>query len=235
MATPTPSTPMPSTPMPGSPAFATGLRTPAAAAVAGLIFSVVLISVLVLLHTSVPAGSGSAEWLQDPGRRAAVSTAVALIPFAGISFLWFIGVVRSRLGALEDRLFATVFLGSGLVFVGLLFTSSAFLATGLVLFDRGVVPQADTMVALQVLTRQLMGAFGARMAAVFTISVASVAMRTGVLPRWLVAFGYVVGLALLATPPLTRWAQLAFPTWVLVVSVHLLVASRRERTSGQGS
>lgn len=33
---------------------------------------------------------------------------------AGIAFLWFIGVIRDRSGAHEDRFFATVFLGSGL-------------------------------------------------------------------------------------------------------------------------
>ena len=41
-----------------------------------------------------------------------------LIPFAGIAFLWFIGVLRDRLGEQEDRFFATVFFGSGLLFLG---------------------------------------------------------------------------------------------------------------------
>jgi len=41
---------------------------------------------------------------------------LSLVPFAGIAFLWFIGVVREQLGAVEDRLFSTVFMGSGLLF-----------------------------------------------------------------------------------------------------------------------
>jgi len=45
------------------------------------------------------------------------------LPFAGIAFLWFIGVLRDRLGELEDRFFATVFLGSGLLFLAMLFAS----------------------------------------------------------------------------------------------------------------
>ena len=53
-------------------------------------------------------------------------TAVSLIPFAGIAFLWFIGVIRTRLGDREDKLFATVFLGSRLLFVALLFLAGAF-------------------------------------------------------------------------------------------------------------
>src|SRR6201995_3944522 len=102
------------------------LRTPRGAAVAGIIFSVLLITALTLLRISAPAhpGAGS-QWLTDSGRRAAVAVALNLIPFAGIAFLWFIGVLRDRIGDREDRLFATVFLGSGLLFVGMLFVAAA--------------------------------------------------------------------------------------------------------------
>lgn len=210
-------------------AFAKELRTPTAAAVAGLVFSGILIAVLVLLHTSVPSGQAVVDWVNDPSRRRAVRIATSLIPFAGISFLWFIGVIRTRIGAREDKLFATVFLGSGLLFVGLLFTSSAFLGTVLVLFDRGMPVGAESMISLQILTRELMGTFGARMAAVFTISVSSVGMRTRVIPRWLVLVGFIAGLALLLSPPLSRWAQLVFPGWVTLISLHILVAGRGDR------
>jgi hypothetical protein len=204
------------------------LRAPTAAGIAGVIFAGILLAVLVLMHSSVPAGAGSATWLEDSGRRRAVQSAVALIPFAGISFLWFIGVIRSRLGAHEDKLFATVFLGSGLLFVGLLFTTASFLGTGLILYDRGVDVSADTMLTLQVLARQLMGVFGARMAAVFALSVSSVGLRMGLVPRWLVVVGYATAVVLLLSPPLTRWTQLAFPVWVLLLSVHFLLTGRRE-------
>jgi hypothetical protein len=39
-----------------------------------------------------------------------VAIGLNLIPFAGIAFLWFIGVIRDRIGAHEDRFFATVLL-----------------------------------------------------------------------------------------------------------------------------
>ena len=58
--------------------------------------------------------------------------ALNLLPFAGIAFLWFIGVVRDRIGQGEDRFFATVFLGSGLLFIAMLFVTGA-VAGGLVL------------------------------------------------------------------------------------------------------
>lgn len=203
------------------------LRTPTAAAIAGILFAVILSSVLVLVHLSVPRDVANADWADDEGRRRAVQVAVSLIPFAGISFLWFIGVIRTRLGPREDKLFATVFLGSGVLFVGLLFTACSFLASLLVLHGQGMAVREDTLVALQVLTRQLMGAFGARMAAVFTIAVSSVGMRTGILPRWLIVVGYAAGITLLLSPPLSAWSQLVFPTWVLLLSVTILVTSRR--------
>ena len=220
---------------PGHVTFRDELRTPAAAAVAGMVFAGILIAVLLLMHSAGTATSAAPEWATDPDRRRAVSTATALIPFAGIAFLWFIGVVRTRLGVREDKLFATVFLGSGLLFVSLLFMAASLLATVLVLFDRGIAVTEDSMVTLQVLTQTLMSTFGSRMAAVFTISVTSVGMRTGLVPRWLVLVGYVAGLALLASPPLTRWAQMVFPVWVLLLSLHILVASRQGASRAGGS
>src|ERR1700733_9127267 len=102
------------------------LRTPRAAAVAGIVFSVLLISALVLLRISVPAHADvPGEWLTDSWRRTALAIALNLVPFAGIAFLWFVGVVRDRIGAREDRFFATVFLGSGLLFVAMLFAAAA--------------------------------------------------------------------------------------------------------------
>ena len=104
------------------------LRTPRAAAVAGIAFSVLLISSLALLRISVPADPAvPGAWLTN-WERAAVATGLNLIPFAGIAFLWFIGVIRDRIGAHEDRFFATVFLGSGLLFVGMMFVAAAVAA-----------------------------------------------------------------------------------------------------------
>ena len=48
-----------------------------------------------------------------------------LMPFAGIAFLWFIGVVRDGFGSFEDKFFSTVFIGSGLLFLAMMFVSSA--------------------------------------------------------------------------------------------------------------
>ena len=96
------------------------LKAPRAGAIAGIIFSILLIISLVLIRVSVPATPADAgTWLSDIGK--AVSLALDLLPFAGIAFLWFIGVLRDRMGAQEDRFFATVFLGSGLLFLAMIF------------------------------------------------------------------------------------------------------------------
>ena len=216
---------------PAAEAFTAPGRSPLAAAVAGLVFSVILIATLVLLHLALGEFGVSTAWAEQPGRRRMVVLAVTLIPFAGISFLWFIGVIRTRLGGVEDKLFATVFLGSGLLFVAMLFAGAASLASLLTMLDRGAPVESDTVVALQVLTRELTGAFGARMAAVFMISGSSAGLRGKILPRWLVGLGYLFGLVLLLTPPLPKWGQLVFPTWVLLTSLAIISHTRRTPAS----
>jgi len=62
-----------------------------------------------------------------------------------------------------------------------------------------------------------------RMAAVFTLSVSTVGIRTRALPRWVSYLGYVVALTLMVAAGEHKWTQLVFPTWVLLVSVVLLV------------
>ncbi len=84
---------------------------------------------MVLLYLSIPAYQvADNTWLET--NSGTVSLALSLIPYAGIAFLWFIGVIRDLLGDQEDRLFSTVFLGSGLLFLALTFIGAA-LAGGL--------------------------------------------------------------------------------------------------------
>src|SRR5690242_1585575 len=100
------------------------LTTPRAAATAGIHFSVLMVSGLLLFRLSVRADPLEAgAWLKTGSKT--VALALNLVPFAGIAFLWFIGVLRHRLGEFEDRFFATVFLGSGLLFLAMLFVGAA--------------------------------------------------------------------------------------------------------------
>jgi hypothetical protein len=111
------------------PITGTSLRTPRAAAAAGIVFSLLLGLALVLLIISAPPDTATeGAWLTDTSQRATIALALNLVPFAGIAFLWFIGVVRDRIGQREDRFFASVFLGSGLLFVAMLFVGPPSLA-----------------------------------------------------------------------------------------------------------
>src|SRR5258705_3924300 len=107
------------------------LKTPKAAAIAGIVFSLLLLLILWLLRTSIPADPlEPGAWLAADTR--AVTVALNLVPFAGVAFLWFIAVLRDRLGPLEDRFFATVFFGSALLFLAMLFAAPALIGAGIV-------------------------------------------------------------------------------------------------------
>jgi hypothetical protein len=149
------------------------------------------------------------------------------MPFAGIAFLWFIGVIRDRLGENEDRFFATVFLGSGLLFVAMLFVAGA-VAGGLASASVGLEPAVDpTWLYGRFVTRTLIRVYAMRMAAVFMISTTTLSMRFQIVPRWLAILGFVGAGVLLLTVGSLVWVELIFPVWVLILSVNLLVTSLR--------
>jgi hypothetical protein len=204
------------------------LRTPRSAATAGIAFSVLFTITLVLIHLSVPLDpSDGGEWLADGSRRDAVQVALELVPFAGIAFLWFIGVVRDRIGEAEDRFFATVFLGSGLLFVAMLFASAA-VAAALVAGVEGHAGSLFTSGAWDFgrhLSNDLLVVYAMRMAAVFMIATSTILLRTGNGPRWLTGSGYASAVLILVTAGFLPWIELLFPTWLLVLSLHILVAS----------
>jgi hypothetical protein len=162
----------------------TSLTTPRAAAIAGIIFSVLLLTSLVLIRISVPANPQDAgEWLSSSWKT--VNLALNRLPFAGISFLWFIGVVRDRLGSNEDRFFATVFLGSGLLFLAMLFNSGA-LAGGIIsLFGTtpGMFIESGIYNFGRVVAYEIMNVYTMKMAGVFMISTCTLSLRTGIVPR----------------------------------------------------
>ncbi|WP_404388673.1 hypothetical protein [Humibacillus xanthopallidus] len=203
------------------------IRTPRAAAIAGIAFALILGAVVILLYLALPAAEVRFQWITDDSRRQKVSLAMGLTPYAGIAFLWFIGVIRSRLGRREDKLFATAFLGSGLLFVAMLFAAAANVGALLTLYDGPGTVSLEDVRFVGAVSTSLLATFGVRMAAVFTMVVTNLGRRAGIVPRWLVAVGYVVAVVLLLAPPQTVWAVLLFPIWVLLLSLHILVSSFR--------
>ena len=203
------------------------LRTPRAAAVAGIIFSALMITALVLLRVSAPAHPTEAGvWLTDPERRAGVAIALNLVPFAGIAFLWFIGVLRDRIGEREDRFFATVFFGSGLLFVAMLFVAAA-VSGGLIANASSSLPDRGTLALGRNITSSLLNVYAMRMAAVFTLTTVTIARRTEIVSRWLTLAGLACALVLLVGIGISPWVELIFPAWILALSLDVLLASRR--------
>ena len=213
------------------PITGSSLRTPRAAAAAGILFSLLLGLAIILINVSAPSNPATAgDWLTDPARRAAIAVALNLVPFAGIAFLWFIGVVRDRIGQREDRFFASVFLGSGLLFVAMLFAAAAF-AGGLiadVTAGSASTPGPDTLALGRQVTSLLLHVYGMRMAAVFTVSTATITLRTKVVPRWIGMLGFVIAVVLLVSVGLTVWVELLFPAWILLLSIEFLRTRLRQ-------
>ncbi len=200
------------------------VRRPESAAIAGLVFALILGVVLALLHGVNPGAQERADaWVSDDSRRAALNLALTLLPFAGIAFLWFIAVIRTQLGDRSDRFFETVFIGSGLIFVATLFVAAASLKTVILLDDAGTPPSRETVAFAWTFASAVLGVFGAKMAAVFTIAAATAGIRSANLPRWLGALGYLTGLCLMFIPPLPSVVQFMFPLWVALISVLILV------------
>lgn len=210
------------------------LRTPRSAAVAGIVFAVLFATSLVLLRTALPADPfDETPWVGSGEMR--IKAALLLAPFAGIAFLWFIGVIRDRLGDLEDRFFATVFLGSGLLFLAMGFVSMG-VAGGVLAIARHSGSSANEIVDFgREIMLQINHVYALRMAAVFMISLGTIWLRTGLMPRWLVVTTYLLALGLLVIVDFSLWSTLAFPAWVLLVSVYILVTGRRASAAGNGS
>lgn len=144
--------------------------------------------------------------------------------------------MRDRLGEREDQFFATVFLGSGLLFLAMLFVSAA-VSGGILLpsYDEAnpQLASAYYMFSRHV-SREIMNTYGIRMAGVFMISTCTLFIRTQVIPPWMGWLGYgLAAIMLLRIGYIDRlgWVVLAFPLWVLLISVYILIDNYRQKVS----
>ncbi len=206
-------------------------RAPWAASVAGILFAVLFTGAMVLLRSVTLTDlddTGLAQWFADGRDLPIVVGGLYLGPFAGITFLWFVAVVRDQVGDREDRFFSTVFLGSAILFVALLFVALAVAATPSVAvrFADLRAPTAEEAHLTRSLAYALLFAFATRAAAVFLFATATLGLRTGAFPRWFALTGYAAGIVLLLVVSVWDWVILVLPAWVAVISVAIL---RRER------
>ena len=213
------------------------VRSPRSAALAGILYSLLMAASMILLRSGAivdPAEIGP-EWLD--ARSSAVSVILVLIPFAGIAFLWFTGVMRDLLGDLEDKFFATVFLGSGIILVVMMYVWAAAYGAifGTYQAAAGVLTDFDVFVYASVFTNQIMGNYFLRMAGVYMLSSGSLWTRTKVMPRWLSIITFIVALSFLLFAGALRWARFIFPAWVLLVSVYILILNYRHTREHEGN
>ena len=220
----------------------TRIRAPRAASLAGLLFALLFTFALVLIRTSPIAAAHDAEVAQLFGGGHDLGLfvgALYLVPFAGIMFLWFIAVVRDQVGEREDRFFATVFFGSGLLFVALLFVSGAVVgavAMGYRYLGEEL-PHPDEVATSRALAYTLLFGFATRAAAVFLISMSTLGLRSGAFPRWLAVAGVATGVVLLVTVVVFDWIVLLLPAWIAVASLMILRREwgRAALTGGDGA
>ena len=203
-------------------------RSLEAAAIAGLLFGVLFIVALLLFRrepgADAPAGEISA-WLAEGDANEAAVTALYLVSFSVIALLWFVAVVRRRIGEREDRFFATVFFGSGILAAGLLLVGSTLLATPALLVNARGADALDVSgyAQLRSVGETMFAIHGLRIASVFMFSASTVVLRARILPRWLAIVGYLAGLSMLVDPLKLLDEFYVFPAWVILVSVFLFL------------
>lgn len=211
-----------------TPSARPAIRPPREAAIAGLVFSVLLIVGLGIIRLGLP-GVQTEQGMVNPGFTKALRLALHLVPFAGIAFLWLLGVLRDQMGAAEDKFFATLFLGSGLLFVASLFAAGA--VTDAVLGGTQARAMQQVNSDVYYFARQagyaFLNIFGIRMAGVFIFSTCTIALRAGILPRWIAFCGFACGLVLLLVISDWLWIAMLFPLWTMLVSGYILIVKRR--------
>lgn len=207
------------------------LRSIEAAAVAGIVYSVLAVcSMSVFLVTPDLGMSDSelSEWY-SAGGTSNVLVGLNLATVSSIAFLWFVAVIRRRIGEREDRFFSTVFTGSATLYVAVWLVGAALLAAPAI----ALAAQESADVSRSGVSMTLGAAAGLilvvapRLQAVFVIATSTLLLRTSAMPRWVSWFGYVVGIALFIVPNIYRFLGVGLPLWVLIVSITLLILRRR--------
>jgi len=149
---------------------------------------------------------------------------------ATIGFMWFIGVVRSRLGDAAPALTSTVFIGAGILTAGLIITGLAALAAPAVVVEAGgKLPDPGQVSITRAIALTLLVVFAPRVETLVMLSTAALGRVTHALPRWLVILTYVVAIVEFLNVTINEPTVLLFPAWIALVSLVLLV----RKTTGQ--
>jgi hypothetical protein len=192
-----------------------------------------LIAVWILAQAPGPAASDQEliDFYTSDKRQLILFAGLYLMPFAGIAFLWFAVALRmwiSGTGSPEVVLLSNIQLVSAIVCIALFFAGAAAhsvvalsIAPGSTDIDVTLIRQFPRFGGALLLV------FAMRMAAMFVFATTGIARKHGILPRWLIWLGFVVGLFLLLSASLNRLLVVVFPVWVLLLSAILPAKARR--------
>jgi hypothetical protein len=208
------------------------------AAVAGVLYSILTIAALVLLQSfpdSILDDVALGSWFVDPSNSLNLIIGVNLAAISSIAFLWFVAVIRRRMGDREDRFVSTVFLGSGLLYIAIWLVAAASVSAFAFAFQRFEEASVDssTTTFLVGFAEGLILVVAPRLQGAFILSTSTLILRTEMLPKWLAYLGFVAGFVMLIIPMVFEPTGLGFPLWVLIVSVTLLV-SKSAHDQGDG-
>ena len=199
------------------------LTTPRAAAIAGILFGLLYSTAYVIIQITLPEILTDEPDISESAAQT-ITFGLSLLPFAGIAFLWFMAVMRDKLGYVEDQFFSTLFLGSGLLYMALTFAASAIGGGMLAAYtiDPDLVSGSDGWLVAQQITNRINTIYAVRMAGMFMIVLGTIWVRTEIMPRWLAFITFGLALVLLISIGFTHWVTLVFPAWVFLISVYLL-------------
>ena len=200
-----------------------GLRGPRAAAVAGILFSILFGTGYTMIQLTLPRlTSDSAGITQDQLKY--LSLGLSFLPFAGMAFLWFMAVLREHMGALEDQFFSTLYLGSGFLYIGMVFTAAA-VGTGLMVaysISPEIIANGDAYLLARSISQRITTIYTIRMAGMFMTVLGTIWVRTQLLPRWLALLTFIFAVVLLISIGFSPWVMLVFPVWVVLISTYIL-------------
>jgi hypothetical protein len=198
-----------------------------AAAVAGIICAIGWSLSLRGLLSAPDIGASDREinrYYADPSNATAALVWLQVLILSTIAFLWFVGVVRGRIGDREPKLFGTVFLSSSILLAALLFLGATLLAAPAVLVAVGdTAPDPGSTALMRAAAAVVLSVFMPRVATLVMFSTASLGRATGGLPRWLVMTTYAIGVFELVNVTVATPTVFLVPAWVGLVSVVLLL------------
>lgn len=203
------------------------IRSPRSAAIAGILFALMRITSLILISSASKSTELNLEWLKNVS---SISSVVVLfVVFSGIAFLWFTGVIRDLIGEREDHFFATIFFGSGILYVAMGFVWAAIFGAivGIYTTTSHLLADNDIYILGFAVMNEIINDYALRMVGVYMLSINTLWLRAKIMPRWIIIITYIMALGFLFFAGRLLEARYLFPVWVFLISLYILILNYR--------